>query len=134
MEKKYELNLEKIGPRLREVRNALNKTIDAMHEISGFSKSLISSAEKGLKKPSTIYLTMLLELFNVNVNYVLSGRGPMFVEGAKPDTKGSDIYLELLWQMENQDIVKHTMIAQYLIFKANNGELLSKISKGEDAV
>lgn len=131
MEKKYELDLKSIGARLRNIRTALDKTIDAMHELSGFSKSLISAAEKGLKKPSPIYLAMLLDKFNASLNFIIGGKGPMFLEGSEPDAKSDDVYLEMLMQMEKHEVVKHGMITQYLLFKADNEVALEKISRSK---
>jgi transcriptional regulator with XRE-family HTH domain len=91
MRKKYNLNLTKIGERLRGVREALHYTLEKMQEVTGFSKSLISAAEKGMKKPSAIYLFALLDRFGVNLNYVFNGKGAMFMPGAEPEGAKSDL-------------------------------------------
>ena len=59
--------------------------MDDLRDISGYSKSMISKAENGLKKPSISYLYALMDKYNVNINYILTGKGKMFLEPGKED-------------------------------------------------
>lgn len=129
MSKKYSLNLQEIGERLRSVREKLNMTLEGMHEISGFSKSLISAAEKGQKKPSAIYLGVLLDRFDVDINFILSGEGGMF-RSENRDGGGNEFeetYREMLFLMERAKMVRYAMMSNFLIFKSQNKATIDAI-------
>jgi transcriptional regulator with XRE-family HTH domain len=131
MSKKYNLDLAAIGKRLRDIREALNITLEKMQEITGFSKSLISAAEKGQKKPSSIYLYFLLDRFNVDLNYVFSGKGNMFkhipklLDPGDPDLGHS--CEELIYMIENVELVRYAMMTEYIKFKAQNKTLINEV-------
>jgi len=131
MKKKYDLDLAAIGKRLRDIREALNITLEKMQEITGFSKSLISAAEKGQKKPSSIYLYFLLDRFNVDLNYVFSGKGNMFkriprlLDPGDPDLGHS--CEELIYMIENVELVRYAMMTEYIKFKAQNKTLINEV-------
>ena len=127
MTKKTKLNQEEVGERLRQVRETLNLTIEKMYQATGFSRSLISEAENGLKKPSSTYLFALLDLFKVNLNYILSGRGDMFLgEELVFEDFGKDAKLvhSLLLYMKKADVVRFTILKHFLEYKAQYDELI----------
>ncbi len=127
MIKKPKLNQEEIGKRLREVREALNLTIEKMYHATGFSRSLISEAENGLKKPSSTYLFALLDLYQVNLNYIMSGRGDMFLgEELVFEDFGKDAKLvhSLLMYMKKADVVRFTILKYFLEYKAQFNDLI----------
>jgi transcriptional regulator with XRE-family HTH domain len=136
MSKKYNLDLTAIGKRLRDIREALNITLEKMQEISGFSKSLISAAEKGQKKPSSIYLYVLLERFNVDLNYIFSGKGNMFrhvpklLDPGDPDL--GHTCEELVYMIENVELVRYAMMTEYIKFKAQNKTLINEALAGKE--
>ena len=115
MRKKYDLDLKAIGKRLKDTRDTLEITLEKMQEISGFSKSLISAAEKGLKKPSAIYLFALLDRFKVDLNYIFTGKGTMFLQGVKPgqrNTGQNQTMHELIYMIENVELVRYAMMTE----------------------
>lgn len=136
MRKKYNLDLAAIGKRLKDIREALNVTLEKMQEISGFSKSLISAAEKGQKKPSSIYLYVLLDRFNVDLNYVFSGKGSMFrhvpklLDPGDPDL--GHTCEELVYMIENVELVRYAMMTEYIKFKARNKSLINEVLTGKE--
>lgn len=136
MNKKYNLDLTSIGKRLRDIREALNITLEKMQEITGFSKSLISAAEKGQKKPSSIYLFALLDRFNVDLNYVFSGKGNMFrhipklLDPGDPDL--GHTCEELVYMIENVELVRYAMMTDYIKFKARNKTLINDILQARE--
>jgi transcriptional regulator with XRE-family HTH domain len=136
MSKKYNLDLTAIGKRLRDIREALDITLEKMQEISGFSKSLISAAEKGQKKPSSIYLYVLLDRFHVDLNYVFSGKGNMFrhipklLDPGDPDL--GHTCEELVYMIENIELVRYAMMTEYIKFKARNKTLINEALAGKE--
>jgi transcriptional regulator with XRE-family HTH domain len=80
------LKLTDIGIRLRCLRDTLNITLEKMKELTGISRSYISDFERGRKLPSARYLFYLIDDFGADINYILTGRGEMFLrskEGAE---------------------------------------------------
>jgi len=129
MKKKYDLNLKEIGNRLKQTRDSIGMTLEKMHQATGFSTSLISAAENGQKKPSAIYLFALLKLFDVNLNYIFSGQGDMFLTvppGKKEKAGFDDTYQEMLYMLDKVPIVKYALMSEYLIFKTNHTETINK--------
>ncbi len=130
MSQKYKFNTKEIGKRLKEARDSLGMTIDKMHDITGFSRSLISEAENGLKKPSPIYLFALLDKFNVNINYIFTGRGKMFLLREDEECyKGEDgeKIKELLFHMKNVDMLRYSILSYYSKYIFENKDLIEKI-------
>ena len=131
MKKKYNLNLNEIGERLKYIRDTIGYTLEKMGDITGFSTSLISAAEKGQKKPSAIYLFALLEQFNVNLNYVFSGKGSMFLSGSAPKKEPTSTddanFQEMIHMLENVPIVKYALMSEYLLFKSKHTDTISKV-------
>ena len=131
MRKKYNFNLKEIGKRLKDVRSSLGLTIERMHEITGFSRSLISEAENGIKKPSAIYLFELLYRFNANINYVFSGKGEMFLPTAVGDSDGpveiEDDLSEMFYLIEHVDMVKYGMLSHFINYKTLNKNTINKL-------
>lgn len=132
MNKKINADLANIGDRLKAVRTALGLSIDKIGGMTGFSRSLISEVENGYKKPSSIYLYGLLDLFRVNINYILIGEGEMFLNGAnvEAETETDDDMKEMLYYMENVSLVKYSVLSFFIDFKTRSkdviGELLDK--------
>lgn len=128
--KTYKLDTQSVGRRLREVRKVLNLTIAEAHRYTGFSRSLISEVENGLKKPSSLYLFELLDKFDVNINYILGGKGPMFVppilstSDFGPDRENIEILLD---NMKHSDLVRYTILKFFLEYRADNRDYFEDI-------
>jgi transcriptional regulator with XRE-family HTH domain len=73
------IKLQDMGLRLRGLRVALNITLEKMNDLTGISKSYISDFERGRKLPSSKYLFFLIEKFAIDINYIYTGRGEMFL-------------------------------------------------------
>ncbi len=145
MAKKYPIDLNEVGNRLKAVREELKLTMDQMREISGYSKSLISSAENGLKKPSVLYLYALYDRYNVSIHYILNGKGPMFlpvlaVEEEKPEVSGlereeaSEAFIQsddnirrLLYLMEHVDMVRFAVLSHFIEYKTQHKRLIDDL-------
>lgn len=72
--------LKQIGPRIKAVRRALNLNQGEYAGKLKISQPFLSYVEKGLRKPSFELLASLLLYFNVNLSWVLTGRGDMFLK------------------------------------------------------
>lgn len=66
--------------RLKLIRKALHMTQDEFSTILQVSKPTISRYETGDRCPDAEFLQILLNQYSVNVNWLLGGEGPMFLD------------------------------------------------------
>lgn len=68
------------GKRLTRFRYKLDKTIEEMANEMEMVKSNISRYERDITKPSVAFLEMLIQKYQVNLNWLVSDIGNMFLE------------------------------------------------------
>jgi transcriptional regulator with XRE-family HTH domain len=79
-----EKTFQEIGKRLSEARSLINVyQADIAREYSDFSglsfnQSVISCYENGTLRTGSIYLKFLAEKYNINANFILTGKGNLF--------------------------------------------------------
>ena len=122
---KPDIDLKQIGQRLEAVRKELSMTLVALEEKVGFSKSLIAAAEKGEKKPSAVYLYGLITQFNVNINYILTGKGEMFLD-RKNLTEAEKDMDDLFKLMKRVRMVKYAVLTFFQEYVKRNEDLVKK--------
>lgn len=69
-----------IGERTKKIRNSLNLTQIEFAKSFGFSHAFLSAIEKDKSCFSVNHLTKLCLEYNVNINYLLVGKGEMFIK------------------------------------------------------
>ena len=127
-------DVKEIGRRLKEVRKKIGKTLEQMRDITGLSTGGISEMEKGLKKPSSVYMFALKTEFDVNINWILSGEGTMFSPDIELDLNfGEDNILiqDLILCIKNVDIVRLDMLGYFSKFKRENPGLIKEAAAQE---
>jgi len=62
--------MDKFCERLKELREDLNLTQDALAKATGYSQSAIAFWEKGVKKPNFYAIIKLAEYFEVTTDYL----------------------------------------------------------------
>lgn len=68
-----------VGERIRQIRERRGLTMKAFGDAIGVSHSFVSVVERGLNRPSMELLQGLARAFAANVNWVLTGQGPVFI-------------------------------------------------------
>jgi SOS-response transcriptional repressor LexA len=68
-----------IGLRFKEFRKALNLTIEELATAIGKSKGALSKIENNQNIPKSDILVSFNKLYNLNINWLLSGKGEMFL-------------------------------------------------------
>jgi len=68
-----------IGQRLKKLREELNLSQGKMANLLGVSQSALSKWESGKREIPIGVLIKLKQKFNVNLNWLLSGQGDMFL-------------------------------------------------------
>lgn len=69
-----------IAERIRKIRQELGLTILELSKKINVSDRTISNYERGERKPSVDYLTLLYEHLNANPVWLISGKGEMFAD------------------------------------------------------
>lgn len=72
--------METQGLRLKDIRKALNLSQDEIALKFGISRQYWSNFENDRETLNNEKLTKLIQYFNVNINYLLTGEGEMFIE------------------------------------------------------
>jgi transcriptional regulator with XRE-family HTH domain len=67
------------GMRIKKIRQNLNLSQEEFGKIFDIQKQMVSSLEKDNLKLNNDKLVKLLCDYNVNINYLLSGKGEMFI-------------------------------------------------------
>ena len=74
--------MEKIGERLKQIRKNKNLTQTAFGEILGVTKQAVANVESCHSNPSMEFLYKLIEKFNVNANWLITGKGEVFIQNS----------------------------------------------------
>ena len=64
---------------LRNCRKSLALSQGEMAEKLGMAQVQYGTYERGSRKPSAEVFQKLIKEFNININYLLTGEGPMFI-------------------------------------------------------
>ncbi len=99
-----------IGHRVREVRGLLGLSQKEFGRQIGLSYQHVSKYERGLIMPGVEVLVKIYECFKVNINWLLTGKGPTFLEGHKisleEDLKSKESipkWIEIFWNTSTHD-------------------------------
>jgi transcriptional regulator with XRE-family HTH domain len=106
-----------IGKRIKAIRKTLGiKQQDFAKEI-GFSTSFLSEAENAKYKPGLRFYNNILQKYNVNLNYLLTGKGEMFNKTKETEEipvkklfgpiQSGD---ELIWYIKRSPLFMHTLM------------------------
>lgn len=90
-----------IGINLKEVRSKLGLSQADIAKSLGMLQAQYSTYERGDRKPSADVFEKLARKYNVNINYLLTGKGSMFITDAEKPLltfkvpKNSNVLLEI---------------------------------------
>ncbi len=79
--------MQNIGDRLKDFRKAKNLTQQELGNVLNVSKQAIANIESKHNNPSIEVVSKLIEIFNLNANWLLIGQGSMFVALQSKDFK-----------------------------------------------
>jgi transcriptional regulator with XRE-family HTH domain len=71
--------METISDRLKQIRDCLKLTQEALSDQTGIKRSTYAGYEKGISLPQADLLEKLSTLFNIDCNWLLTGKGNMFI-------------------------------------------------------
>lgn len=96
-----------IGDRLRQIRKILNLQQKDFADKVGISQGFLSELESNKKAPSHTLLIAISHVFKVNLNWLLTGEGEMFIKEEKADKVSEPVvaYKEDIYKYIGKDFV-----------------------------
>lgn len=108
-----------VGKRLKNVRSSLKLSQSEMAHALNISNCYLSHIETGIGNPGIEFFTKLIKEYNVNLNYLMSGDGSMFIEKKAGPNKNERDFIDsiseqsdLVWLMENSPIFYNFIMGQ----------------------
>jgi len=100
------------GARLKELRKHLNITAKDLALATDIPVRTIGGYERNENPPNEKFLTKLIEQYNVNINWFLTGKGNMFIsfETANKQYELSSETIQNITKLIQNDIVKYIKI------------------------
>lgn len=130
---KIAIDTDETGQRLKYFRTSQNITINELSEKTGLSMGMISETETGKNKPSPNLMLALLNIYGVNLNWLLTGEGEMlatepgeFPAENKNYGELNDEIHELLWHLEHTLVVKLAVVGFFLEYMHQNEEIVKQ--------
>jgi transcriptional regulator with XRE-family HTH domain len=120
-----------IGKRIRQVRKNLGLKQDKFANQLGCGRSNISQIENGLFYPTAKSLIVLKSKFNVNLDWLFSGEGSMFIEENEKNIdlldfkEYSNDIKTMLQEMKNSKSIMHRVLAKFFEIKLEKNPNIS---------
>jgi len=137
-------NLIELGKRIKAVRKELHISQKDFAKKISISGSSLSEIESAKSRPGYDFFYNISKFANVNIAYLLHGKGEMFVEfdkgpmiSSKEPSCQIESFNELLWYIERSSLLRHTLMGFATKFIYENEEAMNKeiekynIKKGE---
>ncbi|MCP5108264.1 MAG: helix-turn-helix transcriptional regulator [bacterium] len=122
-----------VGERLKEIRKNLGFLQKEFAEELDISTSAISDIEAGKIKPRFDLIFNITKKFNVNVNYLLHGKGDMFMPRedtpaalANKVTEYAHWLKEFLYYFNESEMVRYAMMSYFSKYKTENDLTIEK--------
>ena len=74
-----------LSKRLKKLRNVLGFTQEQFAEELGISFATVNRYEKGKRTPDAEFFQRLVDKYRVNLNWLFTGKGPMFLSNSYKD-------------------------------------------------
>lgn len=110
------------GERVKEIRKALDLTLDKFGEKVGVKKQTVSRIENGINNVTEQMVLSICREFNVNYDYLVNGEGEMF------DDLPQTVLDELCVQYDCDDFDR-VLIEEYLKLSADDKQVLKDFIK-----
>lgn len=135
-----EKELEEIGKRLQLIRQELKLQQKEMANALEISNATISEIESGHSRPHFSVIYNLTKKFNVNIYYLLHGRGVMFMPedidltvNTEMSRESAEFLREFLHYFKVSPLVRLTMMSVFKRFMLEKKKLIDKDVENEKA-
>lgn len=126
-----------IGKRVKELKNALSMTSSELAEKLNIPVRTIGSYERDEATPGAKFLAALVDDLNVNVNWLLTGRGSMFISKKAENDISYIAHLQEKLKLKNDEIdglidlldseASREMVLRFIEIKKGNKEALDSL-------
>ena len=142
--KKFKLDvfsLQDVGSRLKKARRALGLNVGQISDLIGVEKNSYYKYEDGSRFPKPDILAALITSLNININFLITGDGDMFLnQFPAPEKEEKTNYLKALFPgippetyplIESLEvpIMKHSLMTEYLVCKEQYKAYIDKYYK-----
>ena len=79
--------MKTLGEKIKFIRHEKRLTQEGLGELLWLTKQAVANVESGHNNPSIIFLAKLVEILNVNGNWLLAGQGTPFNPAQFEDVK-----------------------------------------------
>jgi transcriptional regulator with XRE-family HTH domain len=101
----------------------------------GVSRFSILNYEQGKSKPNAEFFELLAEKYNVNINFIITGKGDIF-ESNNPLVQdyGEETALmkDFLWHMDNVEMVRLAILSYFIGYKEEHSETINSLTKKKE--
>ena len=122
-----------LGDRLKAIRQAKNLTLQELAAIIGSSHGYLSQVERNQKKPGSEILLSLKQHLNVNINWLLTGEGEMFIKNNEDIGPVDDITKKILLLLRDMDKEKKREVLKHIEKEKLLMELLEERRRKDEA-
>lgn len=95
---------ERIGKKLRWIRNAKKLTQEELAQLFSTTKYSISKYESGDREPDSEFLEAFIKHFAVNANWIFYDSPPIFLETTSKKQEVNALFFELLAQLSEYQV------------------------------
>ncbi len=131
-------NKELMAKCMKTIREHLGLKQKELAQTLGIASGYISEIEAGKKNPGIDVLEKLHRLYNVNISYLFTGEGDLFIQPGgekrkKPERtapkKPSDemtMARKLMWYVMNIPVVRYAMLEAFRSYLYEKGDMVEK--------
>ena len=126
-----------ISKRLREFKAANRLTLTEIANKLNMPPRTIGSYERGEVLPGTKFYNLMIENYNINVNWLITGIGTMYINQTVPENEDSILQLQEETKISNDDMnilikmlkseASRNMILKLIDIKKGNKEALESL-------
>jgi transcriptional regulator with XRE-family HTH domain len=128
---------KQIGDRLKQLRDSLNHDRNQMADRLGITVSSYSRYEGGTMLPGLNILIMLARRLDLSLDWLITGKGPMFYrerEAAAKEEPGSGLLdqpdvLEMLNHMAQLPLFRHEILSFFYKLKSQHREPTAPVAE-----
>jgi len=131
-----------IGQNLKKLREVLDLTQGKFAEHIGVSRYSITDYEREVTQPGADFCTLLISKFDVNINWLLTGKGEMFnfchtsdkmerFSKLFPSVPPEPNIVEMVESMEIP-VMRYQLIGDYLVRKEQHKLMIEEFNKNKD--
>lgn len=113
-----------IGDRIKEVRNTLKLTQFTVSEKLNINQGNYSRIEKNIHEPNMSFLHFFSKIYNVNLNWLISGEGEMFLKNNSDNNiikEPAHIYNNIRVNSQVSDIFNNTVVNMPVVAEISAG-------------